>query len=159
MDRKVAAVITAITGDRVIIGQEELTHAIREHFPMLPSDILLELIERILKDPTKIFEQEKLSQYHLFYRLDNQRYLVVIVKKTLNGNYFSSMYSTGTSIRNSHKDLKQVKLWKEERYFFIRSMAQPPWLSLGLPALKGMQSKLKKGVALDSFRKKGNCSV
>jgi len=110
MDRKVAAVITAITGDRVIIGQEELTHAIREHFPMLPSDILLELIERILKDPTKIFEQEKLSQYHLFYRLDNQRYLVVIVKKTLNGNYFSSMYSTGTSIRNSHKDLKQVKL-------------------------------------------------
>lgn len=73
MTRKVAAVITAITGDRIIIGEEEINHALQEHFPMLPKDILLELVERILKDPTKIFEQEKLSQYHLFYRLDNGR--------------------------------------------------------------------------------------
>jgi hypothetical protein len=110
MTRKVAAIITAITGDRIIIGQEELKHAIQEHFSMLPVDILLELIERILKDPTKIFKQEKSSQYHLFYRLDNERYLVVIVKKTLTGNYFSTMYSTGNSIRNAHKGLKEVKL-------------------------------------------------
>jgi len=57
----------------------------------------------------KIYEQEKLSQYSLFYRLDNGKYLVVIVKKTLTGNYFSTMYSTGTSIRNAHKDLKEIK--------------------------------------------------
>lgn len=109
MSRKIAAIITAITGDRIIIGEDELKHAIKEHFLMLPMDILLELIERILKDPAKIFEQKKLSQYHLFYRLDNGRYLVVIVKRTLTGNYFSSMYRTGNSIRNSHKDLKEIK--------------------------------------------------
>ncbi len=80
-----------------------------EHFPMLPADILLELIERILKDPTKIFEQKKLHQYHLFYRLDNRRYLVVIIKKASTGNYFSSMYSTGKTIRNSHKNLKEIE--------------------------------------------------
>lgn len=109
MDRKIVAVITAVTGDRIVVGEEELRHATEEHFSMLPTDILLELIERILKDPTKIFEQVKLNQYHLFYRLDNRRYLVVIVKKTPTGNYFSSMYSTGSTIRNSHKDLKEVK--------------------------------------------------
>ncbi len=96
-------------GDRVVIGEPELNHARGEHFPMLPTDILLELIERILKDPTKIFEQKKTHHYYLFYRLDNRRYLVVIVKQTHSGNYFSSMYSTGNSIRNSHKDLKEVK--------------------------------------------------
>lgn len=106
MNRKVTAVITAITGDRIIIGEAELNHAMEEHFSMIPKDILLELIERILKDPTKIFEQKKLHQYHLFYRLDNGKYLVVIVKKADMGNYFSSMYSTGKLIRNSHKDLK-----------------------------------------------------
>lgn len=110
MKRNVATIITAITGDRVVIGEEELKHALQEHFSMLPEDILLELIERVLKDPTKVFEQIKLNEYHLFYRLDNEKYLVVIVKKTLTGNYFSTMYSTGTSIRNAHKDLKEVKL-------------------------------------------------
>ena len=110
MSRKIAAIITAITGDRIVIGEDELNHAIDEHFSMLPKDMLLELIERILKDPTKIFEQNKHSQYHLFYRLDNRKYLVVIVKKTPTGNYFSSMYSTGSSIRNPHKALKEVKL-------------------------------------------------
>lgn len=109
MNRKIAAIITAITGDGIVIGEDELKHAMDEHFSMLPADMLLELIERILKDPTKIFEQKKLSQYYLFYRLDNRRYLVVIVKKTATGSYFSTMYSTGSSIRNSHKDLKEVK--------------------------------------------------
>lgn len=109
MNRAIAAVMTAITGDRVVIGEAELNHAKEEHFQMLPTDILLELIERILKDPTKIFEQKKLHQYHLFYRLDNQRYLVVVIKKTDAGNYFSSMYSTGNFIRNSHKDLIEIK--------------------------------------------------
>jgi len=110
MDRKIIAVITAITGDRVVIGDAELKHAIEEHFSMLPMDMLLELIERILKDPTKIFEQKRLHHYHLFYRLDNQKYLVVIIKRSQTGNYFSSMYSTGKTIRNSHKELKEIKL-------------------------------------------------
>ncbi len=109
MTRRVVTIITAITGDRIVIGEAEFHHAKEAHFPMLPADILLELIERILKDPTKIFHQKKLHQYRLFYRLDNQKYLVVIVKQTHTGNYFSSMYSTGNAIRNSHKDLKEVK--------------------------------------------------
>jgi len=110
MNRKIVTIITAITGDRVIIGEAELKHAMEDHFSMLPTDMLLELIERILKDPTKILEQIKLHQYYLFYRLDNQKYLVVIIKKTQTGSYFSSMYSTGKTIRNSHKDLKEIKL-------------------------------------------------
>jgi hypothetical protein len=81
MSRKVLAVMTAITGDRIIIGEDEINNALDEHFSMIPKDILLQLIERILKDPTKIFKQEKLNQYHLFYRLDNQKYLLVIIKK------------------------------------------------------------------------------
>lgn len=110
MSRKIAAVITAITRERIVIGEAELEHAKQEHFSMLPRDMLLELIERVLKDPTKIFEQQRLHQYHIFYRLDNQKYLVVIVKKSDTGNYFSTMYSTGNAIRNSHKDLKEIKL-------------------------------------------------
>lgn len=110
MPRRIVTIITAITGDRIVIGDAEFKHAQEEHFPMLPEDILLELIERVLKDPTKIFEQAKSHRYHLFYRLDKQRYLVVIIKKTSEGNYFSSMYSTGSTIRNSHKGLKEVKL-------------------------------------------------
>lgn len=110
MKRRIAAVITAITGDRIVIGKEELDHAKEDHFQVFPVDMLLELIERILKDPTKIFEQKKLHQYHIFYRLDNRRYLVVIVKRTPTGNYFSTMYSTGKTMRNSHKDLKEIKL-------------------------------------------------
>jgi len=76
---------------------------------MLPEDMLLELIERVLKDPTKIFEEQTSHQYHLFYRLDNGRYLVVIVKKAESGNYFSTMYSTGEAIRSKHKGLKEIK--------------------------------------------------
>lgn len=109
MSRKIVTVMTAVTGDRVVIGEAEFKHAKEEHFSMIPSDMLLELIERVLKDPSKIFLQQKLHQYLLFYRLDNQRYLVVIVKQTSTGNYFSTMYSTGTLIRNSHKDLKEIK--------------------------------------------------
>lgn len=110
MQRKIAAVMTAITGDRVIVGEAELSHAKEEHFPMLPTDILLELIERILKDPSKVYEQEKVHQYLLFYRLDNRKYLVVIIKRKDTGNYFATMYSTGKTIRNSHKDLKEIQL-------------------------------------------------
>ena len=108
MSRRVVTVITAITKDRVVVGEAEFLHA-KEHFPMLPDDMLLELIERILKDPTKIFEEYTLHQYHLFYRLDNGRYLVVIVKRAESGNYFSTIYSTGNTIRKKHKKLKEIK--------------------------------------------------
>ncbi len=108
MSRRIVTVITAITKDIIIIGEEEFVHA-KRHFPMLPDDMLLELIERILKDPTKIFEEQKPHQYFLFYRLDNGHYLVVVVKKIESGSYFSTMYSTGDTIRPKHKKLKEVK--------------------------------------------------
>jgi hypothetical protein len=63
---------------------------------MLPDDMLLELIERVLKDPTKIFEEHNPHQYFLFYRLDS-------------GTYFFSMYITGNAIRPKHKKLKEIK--------------------------------------------------
>ncbi len=108
MSRRVVTVITAITKDRIVIGELEFLHA-KKHFPMLPDDMLLELIERVLKDPTKIFEEKKPHQYFLFYRLDNGQYLVVVVKKIESGSYFSTMYSTGDTIRPKHKKLKEVK--------------------------------------------------
>jgi hypothetical protein len=49
--RKIIAVITDALGDRVVVGESELKHAGKEHFETLPTDILLELLERILKDP------------------------------------------------------------------------------------------------------------
>lgn len=108
--RTIAAVITAITGDRVIVGEPELHHALEEHFQFLPQDMLLELVERILKEPTEIYEEPSPRHYHLFYRLNNGKYLVVVVKKSKSGNYFSSIYPTGKKIRNKHKKLKKVKL-------------------------------------------------
>lgn len=108
MSRRVVTVITAITKDRIVIGELEFLHA-KKHFPMLPDDMLLELIERVLKDPTQIFEEQKPHQYFLFYRLDNGQYLVVVIKKIASGSYFSTMYSTGDTIRPKHKNLKEVK--------------------------------------------------
>ena len=61
MSRRVITVITAITRDRIVIGELEFLHA-KKHFPMLPDDMLLELIERVLKDPTQIFEEQKPHQ-------------------------------------------------------------------------------------------------
>lgn len=110
MSRRIIAVITAITGDRVVVGEAEFNHAIEGHFQMIPRDMLLELIERILKDPTKIYEEKKPRLYHIFYHLDHRKYLVVVVKKSDSGNYFSTIYSTGSAIRNKHKKLKEVKL-------------------------------------------------
>ena len=48
MSRRIAAVITAITGDRVVIGEAELTHAKEEHFEEpLPEDQRILLLLRI----------------------------------------------------------------------------------------------------------------
>ena len=54
--KNIVAVITAITNDRVIITEEALQHVIDQHFRIVPRDILLELIERILKDPTELYQ-------------------------------------------------------------------------------------------------------
>lgn len=110
MKQKIAAVITDILGDRVIIGEEELQIHLKKHFAGIPRDLILELIERILKDPSIIYEEVSTHTYHLFYRLETGRFVVVIVKKQAKGTYFSSIYSTGKVIRNKHKKLKRVKL-------------------------------------------------
>ena len=59
---------------------------------------------------TSVYEDTQKHLYHLFYRLENQRYLVVIVKKAPSGNYFCTAYPTGKSIRGKHKKLKKVKI-------------------------------------------------
>jgi len=41
--RKVIAIITDILGDRVVVGEKELEHAIDDHFSAIPQDIMLEL--------------------------------------------------------------------------------------------------------------------
>jgi len=108
--RKVSAIITDVLGDRVVVGESELKHSIDEHFENLPEKILLELLELVLKDPTVIFEESKGHFYHLFYRLDNGRHIVAVIKKSKSGVFFSTIYPTGKSIRNKHKKLKKVHL-------------------------------------------------
>lgn len=108
--RKILTVITDALGDRVVVGENELIHAIDQHFENLPQDILLELLERVLKDPTIVFEEKATHLYHLFYRLDNGRYIVAVIKKAKSGTFFSTIYPTGKLIRNKHKNLKKVKL-------------------------------------------------
>jgi hypothetical protein len=111
--RKVVAVITDILGDRVVVGEKELEHAIDDHFSAIPQDIMLELLERVLKDPTEIYRDDYKSEqvYNFFYRLEKgPKYLLAIVKVTADGAFFASMYPTGKQIRNKHKNLKKVKL-------------------------------------------------
>ena len=110
MKRKVAAVITDILGDRVIVGEDELQNHLRKHFAGIPRDIILELIERILKDPSIIYEEVNTHTYHLFYRLETGRFVVVVIKHQDDGFFFSAIYSTGKVIRNKHKKLKRIKI-------------------------------------------------
>lgn len=109
-EHKIVSIITTILGYRVIIDYESLVHA-QKHF-YLPQDIFLELLERILKDPTDVYfeECEGIRFYHHFYKLESSRYLLVVVKLTEEGAFFSSMYTTGKSIKNKHKKLKKVKI-------------------------------------------------
>lgn len=108
--RAIVTIITAITGDRIIVCKDELTHAIR-HF-LLPEDIFLELLERILKDPDEIYfnDTKEGKTYYLFYRIFEQRYILAIVKKIEEGAYFASMYPVGKDVRKSHKKFKKIKL-------------------------------------------------
>jgi len=108
--REIVAVITAITGERVIVGKEELRHALR-HF-LLPEDIFLELLERVLKDPDEVYVDDTKDgkEYHLFYRIFDKRYILAVVKVIDEGAFFASMYTTGEGVRKSHENLKKVKL-------------------------------------------------
>jgi hypothetical protein len=112
-DRKIVTVITDALGDRVVVCQKELDHAIEGHFTSIPEDIILELLERVLKDPTEIYQDDRKKErvFNFFYRLEKgQKFVVAVIKVTPNGTYFSSMYPTGKGIRNPHKNYKKVKL-------------------------------------------------
>ena len=106
--RKRAAIIRAATGDDVIVGETELIHAMR-HFT-LPRDLVLALIERILGHPTVVLADDASEphEYRLFYRLDDGRYLLVVVKLTAAGAFFASMYPTGKKIRPSHRRFRRI---------------------------------------------------
>jgi hypothetical protein len=108
--RPISKIITCITGDRVVVGESELRHA-QDHF-LLPDDIFLELLERVLKEPTVVFVDDLMAPtiYYLFYRLEGGRYLVAVVKFVGQSVYFSTMYSTGRTIRGKHKNLVRLKL-------------------------------------------------
>ena len=111
--RRIVTVITDALGDRVVVGEEELDHSIQGHFKIIPQDITLELLERILKDPTEIYQDDRKKEriFNFFYRLDKgPRFVVAVVKVTPTGAYFASMYPTGKGARNIHKSFKKVKI-------------------------------------------------
>ena len=106
--RKRAAVIRAATADDVIVGEVELRHAMR-HFA-LPRDLVLTLIARVIEKPTMVLVDDKRTphEYRMFYRLEDGRYLLAVVKITSTGAFFASMYPTGRKIRPSHRRFKRV---------------------------------------------------
>lgn len=106
--RKPAGVVEAATGDTVVIGEAELRHAMR-HFPV-PRDLVLALIQRVLEHPTLVLADDAQAphEYRLFYRLDDGRYLLAVVKLTPAGAFFASMYPTGRRIRPSHRRFRKV---------------------------------------------------
>lgn len=109
--RKILSIVTAATGSRVQIGDEELTHALEKHFP-IPKIKLLEVVEQVLADPSFVLEDKIANEkkYYLFYKLSDSRYLVAIVKVTQSGCFFSTIYPTGPSPRSKHQKLKKVKI-------------------------------------------------
>ncbi len=110
MSKKITSIITSVLKYRVIVTKESIDHALK-HF-VLPEDIFLELLERILKDPTEVFEETHSEEksYHLFYKINQSKYILAIVKKTTDGYFFTSMYVTGTKIKSKHKKLKRIKI-------------------------------------------------
>jgi len=38
------------------------------------------------------------------------KYILVIIKKTQDGYFFTSMYATGTKIKSKHKNLKRIRI-------------------------------------------------
>jgi len=110
--RSIVTIITNILGERVVITRQSLDHAKETHFEFLPEYIVLEFIERILKEPTVLYEESLRDEkkYNFFYKIEKTRFVVVVVKITSDGAFFASMYPTGSSVRPKHKKLKKVKL-------------------------------------------------
>jgi phage-Barnase-EndoU-ColicinE5/D-RelE like nuclease2 len=104
------ATYRAATGDLVVVGDKELDHAAR-HF-LIPRDLLLGLVARVLLEPTDVFvdDVKHPHEYRLFYRLEDGRYLLAIVKVTTRGHFFASMYPTGKSIRPAHRKFRRLQL-------------------------------------------------
>jgi hypothetical protein len=111
--RKIAAVITDALGDRVVVGEKELEHSIEGHFESIPKDLILELLEKVLRDPSEVYRDDRKKEqiFNFFYRLDrSQQFIVAVIKVTPEGAFFASMYPTGKGVRNAHKNYKKVKL-------------------------------------------------
>jgi hypothetical protein len=86
----------------------ELQHA-RRHF-LLPRDLLLELIERVLTHPTAAYADDLHAprEYRLFYRLEDGRYILAVVKVVAQRAFFASMYPTGRRVRGSHRKFRRL---------------------------------------------------
>ncbi len=113
MSRKIITIITNIFGDRVVVGEKELNHAIEDHFAGIPQELVLNLLELVLKGPSDVYQdaQTKERIYNFFYRLeDNRKFIVAVIKTTPDGTFFASMYPTGKSARSAHKKFKKVKI-------------------------------------------------
>lgn len=111
--RKIAAVITDVLGDRVIVGEKELDHSIEGHFVAIPKELILELLEKVLRDPSEVYRDDRKKEqiFNFFYRLDkSHQFIVAVIKVTPDGAFFSTMYPTGKGLRSKHKNYKRVKL-------------------------------------------------
>ena len=104
--RKRVGVVKAAIGIEVVVGEAELGHAMR-HFT-LPRDLVFALITRVLREPTLVLADQIQAprQYRMFYRLEDGRYLLAVVKVTGRGAFFA--YPTGRRIRPSHARFRQV---------------------------------------------------
>jgi hypothetical protein len=91
------------------VGEAELLHSMR-HF-LLPRDLLLQVIERVLQHPTAVFVDDARSphEYRMFYRLEDGRYLLAVVKVTPDGAFFASMYPTGRRMRGAHRHMRRLR--------------------------------------------------
>jgi hypothetical protein len=106
--RSIAQIIRAATNEDVTVCDAEVAHAQR-HFP-LPRDLLLELIERVLTRPAAVYADDTRSphEYRMFYRLEDGRYILAVVKVIAEGAFFASMYPTGRRIRGAHRRFRRV---------------------------------------------------
>ena len=76
----------------------------------MPRDLVIALVARVLTQPTVVLADDVDSphQYRLFYRLDDGRYILAVVKVTAAGMFLASMYPTGRTIRPSHRRFRRI---------------------------------------------------